>query len=65
MPRIRANYLTHDEDWRMMVDGWKIARQIRDTDPFKSLITAHHLPGPDVQSDDDFVWGVGAGVNNR
>jgi choline dehydrogenase len=54
MPKIRANYMTHDEDWRMMVDGWKIARQIRDTDPFKSLITSQHLPGPDVRSDEEF-----------
>jgi len=54
MPLIHANYMTHPEDWRMMLDGWKIAQQIRDTDPFKSLITEEHLPGKDVKTDEDF-----------
>ncbi len=54
VPKIHANYMTHDEDWRMMLDGWRIANQIASTDPFRSLITSQHLPGPDVKSDDDF-----------
>lgn len=54
MPRIHANYMTHDEDWRMMLDGWKIAKQIVDTDPFKSLITEQYLPGSAVKTEDDF-----------
>jgi choline dehydrogenase len=53
-PRIHANYMTHDEDWRMMVDGWRIAKQIIDTEPFKSLVDEQHLPGPEVVSEDDF-----------
>lgn len=53
-PRIYANYMTHDEDWRMMVDGWRIAQQIVDTDPFKSLIDEVYLPGPEVKTEDDF-----------
>ncbi len=53
-PRIHANYMTHDEDWRMMVDGWRIARQIVETEPFKSLVSEQHLPGPEVRTDDDF-----------
>ncbi|MEZ5849542.1 MAG: GMC family oxidoreductase N-terminal domain-containing protein [Hyphomicrobiaceae bacterium] len=53
-PRIQPNYMTHDEDWRMMLDGWKLAQQIRDTAPFKDLIESQHLPGPEVQSPEDF-----------
>jgi choline dehydrogenase len=53
-PRIYANYMTHDEDWRMMVAGWHLAKQIVATDPFKSLVDEQHLPGPDVKTDDDF-----------
>lgn len=52
-PRIRANYMTHDEDWRMMMDGWRLAKQIVATDPFKSIIEEVHLPGPEVQTDAD------------
>ena len=54
VPRIYANYLTHDEDWRMMVDGWRIARQIRETDPFKSLIDTQIMPGPEGETEDGF-----------
>lgn len=53
-PRIHANYMTHDEDWRMMLDGWELAKQIRNTEPFRDLIESQHLPGPDVQTPDDF-----------
>ncbi len=54
MPRIFANYLTHEEDWRMMIDGWRIARQIRDTDPFKSLIESQAMPGPEGETEEGF-----------
>ncbi len=53
-PRIYANYMSRAEDWRMMLDGWRLARQIRDTEPFKSLIDVEALPGPDCKTDDDF-----------
>ncbi len=38
----------------MMMAGYRIAQQIRDTDPFKSLISEQYLPGPEVKTDDDF-----------
>jgi choline dehydrogenase len=53
-PRIYANYMTHDEDWRMMLAGWRIAKQIVETEPFKSLIDEQYLPGPEVVTEDDF-----------
>ncbi len=53
-PRIQPNYMTHDEDWRMMLDGWQLAQQIRDTEPFKDLIESQHLPGAEVQTPEDF-----------
>lgn len=54
LPLIHANYMTHDEDWRMMLAGRRIADQIKDTNPYKSLIESQFLPGPDVQTDDEF-----------
>jgi choline dehydrogenase len=53
-PRIHANYMTHDEDWRMMLSGWRIAKQIRDTNPFKSLVEEEMYPGSGVKTEDDF-----------
>ena len=51
---IHANYMTHEEDWRMMLAGWRIAQQIRDTNPYKSLIEEEVMPGPKVRTEDDF-----------
>ena len=54
VPHIHANYMTHPEDWRMMIDGWRIARQIRETEPFKSLIEEQVMPGPDGETEEGF-----------
>ena len=54
VPHIHANYMTHPEDWRMMIDGWRIARQIRETDPFKSLIEEQMMPGPEGETEEGF-----------
>lgn len=53
-PRIKPNYMSHPEDWRMMLAGWRIGKQIADTPPFKSLITERHLPAPGIDTDDEF-----------
>jgi choline dehydrogenase len=53
-PRIFANYMTHAEDWRMMLAGWRIAQQIRDTEPYRSLIESQAMPGPDCRTEEDF-----------
>ena len=49
-PRIKPNYMSHPEDWRMMLAGWRIGKQIADTPPFKSLITERHLPAPGIDT---------------
>jgi choline dehydrogenase len=54
-PRIFANYLTHPEDWRMMRAGYRIAEQMKKTDPLKSLIVEDMRPGPDCRTEEDFI----------
>jgi choline dehydrogenase len=54
-PRIYANYLTHPEDRRIMLAGFRIARQIRATEPIRSLIAEEMKPGPDCETDEDFL----------
>lgn len=64
-PRILANYLTHPDDVRVMLAGFRIASQIAATDPFRSLISEPLRPGPDVKSDEqitDYVRKVGSTV---
>ena len=38
---------------RVMQAGFKIARQIAATEPFRSLITEWVQPGPDIRSEDE------------
>jgi choline dehydrogenase len=54
-PRIHANYLTHPEDKRIMLAGFRIARQIRATEPMRSLISEEIKPGPDCVTDEQFL----------
>ena len=43
-PRILANYLTDPDDVRIMLAGFRIARQIAATEPFRSLVTEQVRP---------------------
>ncbi len=54
-PRILANYLTDPDDMRIMLAGYRIARQIADTEPFRSLIVEQVRPDPEFSSDDDIA----------
>ena len=64
-PRILANYLTDPDDVRIMLAGFRIARQIAATEPFASLVTEQIRPQPGIESDDeiaDFIRKVGSTV---
>ena len=50
-PRIFANYLTHEDDCRIMLAGFRLGRHIFASEPLKSLIVEEKSPGPGVQSD--------------
>jgi choline dehydrogenase len=50
-PRIRANYMSDPYDVRVMIAGFRIAQQIADTEPFRSLIVERVRPDPAVNSD--------------
>jgi len=54
-PRIYANYLTHAEDRRIMLAGFRIARQIRATEPVRLLIAEEMKPGADCETDEEFL----------
>ena len=64
-PRILANYMTHPDDMRIMLAGFRIARQIAATKPFHSLVVEQMRPGPDITSDEeiaDYVRTMGSTV---
>ncbi len=54
-PTIQPNYLSHPTDQRVVVDALRCVRRIFATEPMRKLIQAELLPGPAVQSDDEFL----------
>jgi choline dehydrogenase len=51
-PRIQANYLTHPNDVRVMLEAAKLARRITETRPFADLVEEEMTPGPQVQGEE-------------
>lgn len=54
-PRLRANYLTDDEDARTLLRGLKLTRRVVQTRAFDAYRGAEVLPGEGVQSDDELL----------
>ncbi len=64
-PRIRPNYLGHEHDRKVIVEGFRIAREIHARPPFSTLCDAEIVPGPEVRTDADaleFARGTGSTV---
>jgi choline dehydrogenase len=57
-PRIRPNYLAHEHDRKVMVEGVRIAREIHERAPFRDLADAEVLLGPEVRTDAQILDGI-------
>ena len=54
-PSIRPNYLSAAVDRQTVVDGLKITRQLAGTEAMSKFVRREHLPGMEVQSDEDLL----------
>lgn len=54
-PTIQPNYLSHPTDQRVVVDALRWVRRIFETEPMRRTVRAELLPGPQVQTDDEFL----------
>jgi choline dehydrogenase len=54
-PAIRYNYLATEHDRRVMVEGLKFIRRIAAAAPLREVIESEVMPGPSVQSDEDWL----------
>lgn len=54
-PAIRPNFLSTETDRRTLVAGMRIARDVVGADALKPWIEAEHLPGADMQSNDELL----------
>jgi choline dehydrogenase len=52
-PRLSPNYFSDEADRKVLVEGFKLARRMAATSPLADFITSEHLPGPDVNTDDE------------
>ena len=53
-PLIDPNYWADPHDREMSIRGLKLAREIMRQDALKPFVLAERLPGPDVQTDEDY-----------
>ena len=54
-PIIQTNYLVAELDRRVVVAGMKLARRLLASAPLAPYYAYEDFPGPDVQSDDEFL----------
>src|SRR4030081_3086113 len=54
-PIIQTNYLTEELDRRTVVAGMKLARRLLSSAPLAPYYAREDFPGPDVQTDDEFL----------
>lgn len=64
-PLVNCNFFGHPDDLRLTIASMKFARQVLDTEPFKSKIAVELLPGADVQSDDELAKFCGQTVKTN
>ncbi len=53
-PLIDPNYCADPQDRAMSIRGLKLTQEILSQAPLKPFIKAERLPGPDIQTDDDY-----------
>lgn len=54
-PAIRPNYLSAENDVRVIVEGVRQARRVFDQSPLQAHSVVETLPGPDIQTDDEIA----------
>jgi choline dehydrogenase len=54
-PAIQYNYLSTRDDCDVMVNGLKLIRRIAATPPFSEYVLQEKKPGPDVQTDEQWL----------
>ena len=54
-PSIQPNYLSTAVDRQTVIDGLKVTRRLVGTGAMSKFVRREHLPGPDVQTDEDLL----------
>lgn len=54
-PKIQMNVLDNEVDVKILVRGYKLLRELAQTQPLKDHIDIEISPGPDVQTDEEIA----------
>ena len=54
-PLIQPNYLDHEEDRRVLIDGMRLARALLKTQPLAQFSDGESMPGVQVERDDEMM----------
>ncbi|QUX97166.1 choline dehydrogenase [Marinomonas sp. CT5] len=54
-PLLMPNYFSHEYDRSVLLGGFKLAREIANKSPLKKFILSEHLPGKDINTDDEIL----------
>lgn len=54
-PAIHPNYLSAEEDQRVVIDAIKVARKIAEAKPLAEVITEEYVPGERFQTDEELL----------
>ena len=54
-PAIHPNYLSAEEDQKVVVDAVKVARRIAEAKPLAEVITGEYVPGEQFQTDEELL----------
>ncbi|MET3898439.1 choline dehydrogenase [Devosia sp. UYZn731] len=64
-PLVNCNFFGHPDDLRLTLASLKVARQLLETEPFKSKIAEELLPGRAVQDEDSLTQFAGQTVKTN
>ena len=54
-PIIQPNYLSHETDQRVIVEGLRLARRLLRTEPLKPYLVSEEQPGDELHTDEDLL----------
>ena len=55
LPIVNPNFLSHEEDIKILLEAVKLARKVINTKPLSDIIIEEYLPGKEITSDENLI----------
>ncbi len=63
-PEIQPNYLSHPTDREMLIKAMRVGRRIMRAEPFSNFVVNEERPGPQCESDEDWMMYAASNGNS-